>query len=346
MLYVHFTHSQNQAALHQGLLKAFHHLGGSPDEVVVDNMLTAVIEREGSLIRFNENFLDFLRVFKISPRACNPGAPYEKGKIERAIQYIRQNFLPLRAFSDLSDSQTQAIKWLDSVANIRIHQTTGERPADRFKQVRLRPLPNLLPDCRETLSVSVHKDFSVRFDSNSYTIPPWTIGKRLTLKADQTTVTLYHRDKAVASHPRCWKRKVRVELPVHREMVRKIQKKLWESREVASFASLGGQAREYLKALAQAGQPIKKNVSRLLDLKDQYGASALLLALQKALKHNAYGADYVENILFQQTTPQNRHQPVKLKDENLNRLRLEEPSLQDYDGYILKGRGKDDRNPH
>jgi transposase len=342
MLYVHFTHSQNQSALHQGLLKAFHYFGGSPTEVVVDNMLTAVIEREGSLIRFNENFLDFLRVFKISPRACNPGAPYEKGKIERAIQYIRQSFLPLRSFSDLNDCQTQAVRWLDTVANARIHQTTGQRPADRFKQVHLRPLPTLLPDCRETHSVPVHKDFSVRFDSNDYTIPPWTIGKRLTLKADQTTVTLYHRDKVVATHPRCWKRKVRVELPGHREMVRKIQKKLWESREVASFASLGEQAREYLKALAQAGQPIKKNVLRLLKLKDQYGASPLLSVLDRALKHKAHGADYIENILFQQTTPQNRHQPVKLKDENLNRLRLKEPSLNDYDAYILKRRREDD----
>ena len=132
-LYVHFTHSQNQAALHQGLLEAFLFFNGTPDELLVDNMLTAVREREGALIRFNENFLDFLRPFKIRPRACNPGAPQEKGKIERSLQYLRHNFWPLRSFADLGDVQRQVRQWLEQVANERIHQTTGEKPSERFK---------------------------------------------------------------------------------------------------------------------------------------------------------------------------------------------------------------------
>ena len=84
MLYVEFTHSQKQETLHQGLLNAFHFFNGTTDEILVDNMLTAVTERTGSIIRFNDAFLDFLRVFKIVPRACNIRAPQEKGKIERA----------------------------------------------------------------------------------------------------------------------------------------------------------------------------------------------------------------------------------------------------------------------
>ena len=62
MLYVEFTHSQKQASLHQGLLNAFIFFGGTPKEVLVDNMLTAVIERKGSIVRFNDAFLDFLRI--------------------------------------------------------------------------------------------------------------------------------------------------------------------------------------------------------------------------------------------------------------------------------------------
>ena len=346
MLYAHFTHSQKQAALHQGLLEAFTYFGGSPDELVVDNMASAVIERDGPLIRFNDAFLDFLRPFKIVPRACNPGAPYEKGKVERAIQYVRRNFWPLRSFHDLKDVQKQARAWIDTVANVRIHQTTGQKPIARFKQVILRSLPDPLPDCRETQSLLVHKDFAVRFDGNAYTTPPWTIGKTLTLKADQRTVTIYLRQKHVAVHARSWKRKERVELPAHKEMVKKIQKKLWQSRDVAIFASLGRQARDYLDALARAQLPIKKNVSKLLALKDQYGTSSLFFALEKALKHNAMGAEYIENILYQEMTPHNTHQPVKLKDEALNRIRLNEPSLVDYDTFILKRRKKHDRNDH
>ena len=342
MIYVEFTHSQKQEALHQCLLNAFKYFGGTPEEIVVDNMLTAVTEREGSLIRFNGAFLDFLRVFKIVPVACNVRSPHEKGKIENVIKYLRQNFWPLRSFADLRDVQTQVIEWLDTVANVRIHQTTGQRPRDRFSGVNPRALPELLPDCRETCQLLVHKDFAVRFYGNSYTTPPWTIGKRLTIKADQTTVTIYHRQKPVATHNRCWERKRRIEIPSHKEQVKKIQKKLWENREISLFASLGKEARDYLEALARARQPIKKNVSRLLSLKDEYGALSLIYAIKKAIDHKAYGADYIENILYQEMTPKNHHQPVKLKDQALNHIRLTEPSLAEYDAYILKRRHNND----
>lgn len=342
MLYVYFSHSQKQACLHQGLLKAFVFFAGTPAHVLVDNMLTAVLERQGSLIRFNEAFLDFLRPFKIVPRACQVRAPYQKGKIERSIQYIRQNFWPLRSFQDISDVQRQVEQWLNEVANVRIHQTTGERPTERFKRLSLNPLPTFLPDSRETLTLLVHKDFAVKFDGNTYTAPPWTIGKKLTLKADQNTVTIYHRQKPVASHPRCWERKRRIENPAHQEQVRKIQKRLWLDRDIALFAALGSEAREYLQALPQTRRSIKKDVSRLLALNHQYGTESLIYALKRAIQHNAYGADYIQNILFQEMNPQKNHPPVKLKDEALNRIRLSEPSLVDYDSFILKRRPKHD----
>ncbi len=342
MIYVEFTHSQKQEALHQGLLNAFHYFGGTPEEIVVDNMLTAVIERQGSLIRFNEAFLDFLRVFRIVPVACNIRAPHEKGKIENVIKYLRHNFWPLRSFIDLKDVQTQAIEWINTVANVRIHQTTGQRPKDRFNEITLRALPELLPDARETSEFLVHNDFAVRFDGNTYTTPPWCIGKKLTLKADHTTVTIYHQQKLIATHQRCWKRKERIELPSHREQVKKMKKKLWQDKQIAAFSSLGQQARDYLEALLKARQPIKKNVSRLLSLKDEYGPQSLIYAIQKALDHKAYGADYIENILYQEMTPKNHHQPVKLKDQTLNQIRLTEPSLAEYDAYILKRRNDND----
>ena len=115
------------------------------EEIVVDNMLTAVTERYGRIIRFNDAFLDFLRPFKIVPVACNIRSPQEKGKIERSIQYIRQNFWPARTFTDLMDVQNQVNQWRHTVANVRIHQTTGEKPIDRFARVVPKPLPEGLP---------------------------------------------------------------------------------------------------------------------------------------------------------------------------------------------------------
>lgn len=336
MLYVHFTHSQKQEVLHQALVSGFIFFSGTPKELVVDNMLTAVTERYGKIIRFNEAFLDFLRPFKINPIACNVRAPHEKGKIERSIGYVKQNFWPLRTFDNLGDVQQQVLQWLKQTANIRIHQTTGERPAVRFDEVRLNALPEFLPDYREICQVKVHKDFAVRFDNNTYTAPPWTVGKNLVLKADGQTVTIWNKDKKIAVHTRCWERKKRIELQSHAQQVKQIQKKLWQDQEIAAFASLGSEARHYLQALADAGRPIKKTVSKLIDLKDEYGETSLIHAIKKAITYNAWGADYIENILYQEMTPHKHHPPVRLKDEALNRIRLTQPSLADYDACIIR----------
>lgn len=343
MLYVEFTHSQNQSSLHRCLLNAFLFFGGCPAEVLVDNMLTAVIERRGAMVRFNDRFLDFLRIFAIAPVACNPGAPHEKGKVESAIKYIRRNFWPLRTFTDLADVQSQARHWLDTVANGRTHHGTGQRPVERFEKVPLRPLPELLPDCREVCQLKVHKDFAVRFDGNTYTVPPWTVGKKLTLKADAHRVTLYHQDKKVAAHPRCWQRHCRIESQTHQQQVKKLNKRLWQDRQIAAFASLGTEARTYLQGLLDANVPIKKNVAKILALKEEYGAEAIITAIGKALAFNAYGADYIENILYQAMTPQKHHPPVKLKNAQLNHIVLTQPSLADYDAHVLERRKKDDR---
>jgi len=341
MLYLQFTHSQRQETLHRCLLNAFRFLRGTPKELVHDNMLTAVLEREGSLIRFNEAFLAFLRPFKIVPRACNVASPHEKGKVEKgAIHYIRHNFWPLRSFKNLEDLQAQANQWRDQIANKRLHSTTGQRPIDRFKPEAMRPLPEFLPDCRDTAQLKVHPDFAIRFDANTYTVPPWAIAKQVVVKADNRKLTVYLKEKPIATHLRSWHRKQRIELPSHREAARKHQRRIWVSQEVAAFISLGEAAKTYLERIADSNQPLKNNLKKLLGLKDEYGSYALIEAIKRATLHNAYGAHYIENILYQEMTPQRNHPPVRLKKERLNRIRLEEPCLAEYDSFVVKRRKK------
>jgi hypothetical protein len=96
--------------------------------------------------------------------------------VERAIGYARQNFWPLREFTDLHDVNRQARQRLSEIANQRQHRETRERPIDRFKAATLRPLPH-------------------RF-----------AGRRLTLKADSSSVTIYDRVNEIVSYPRRWRR--------------------------------------------------------------------------------------------------------------------------------------------
>jgi len=225
---------------------------------------------------------------------------------------------------------------------VRLHQTTGQQPDERFEDVTLNPLPDLLPDCREVCLLKVHKDFAVRFDGNTYTTPPWTIGKKLTVKADTATVTIYNGSKKVVAHQRCWQRHCRIENKAHKEQVQKMRKRLWQDRQIAAFASLGVDARLYLQGLIEAKVAIKKNVSKILNLKNEYGSVAVITAIQIAMPYNAFGADYIENIVYQKMTPRKKHLPVKLKKGDLNRITLNEPSLAEYDAHVIKRRKKDD----
>ncbi|GKT10997.1 IS21 family transposase [Desulforhabdus sp. TSK] len=335
MLYLEFTHSQRQEALHRALLNGFLFFNGAPRTLVVDNMITAVIERDGPLIRFNEAFLSFLRPFKTVPRACNVRSPHEKGKVEKgAIHYIRYNFWPLRFFKDLADVQSQANQWRDQIANVRRHNTTAEKPIERFRPETLLPLPPNLPDCRDLEVATVHTDFCIHFDANTYTVPPHLIGKEVTVKADHQTVTIYFKDEVVANHARSWLRRHRAELPSHCEAAQRHPGGY--SDEAAALMGLGEPVKAYLERFAATDLPLKKNLQRLLALKDDYGSAALCDAITQAAAHNAIGADYIENILYQQMAPRRIHPPVHLRDEALNRIRLDEPSLAEYDAFILK----------
>lgn len=338
MMHVTYTHSQSQPYLHQGLLDAFIFFGGTPAALVVDNMMTAVTERIGPMVRFNAAFLDFLRPLSITPKPCNIRAPHEKGKVESSIKYLRTNFWPLKTFKDLGDVQNQVDHWRDTVANVRDHQGTGERPADRFRPDMLRSLPEHLPDCRQTETLMVHKDFGVSFDGNVYSVPPWAVGKKIVLKADHQRVWCFDKDRLIAVHLRSWQRRQRIELPAHRQQLKKLKNRIYQDRLVRVFMSMGPAAADYLQCLYEAGQPIKKAVSRLLKLRDAYGETAILSAVEKATARKLYGAEYVENIVYQEIAPRRYHDPVRLKNPDLNRICLETPCLVDYDTIALKQR--------
>ena len=120
-------------------IHAFDDFGGCARELWFDNLATAVAEHEGNLVRFNPRFLGFAREYGFIPRACHVAAAWEKGKVERAIGYVRQNFWPLRTFTDLADVNAQARHWVRDIANQRKHRETGQAPAERFQQEFLRP---------------------------------------------------------------------------------------------------------------------------------------------------------------------------------------------------------------
>ncbi|MEA3272750.1 MAG: IS21 family transposase, partial [Patescibacteria group bacterium] len=336
MLYLEFTHSCKMDLFIGCHIRAFNFFEGTPKEILHDNLKTAVIERDGRLVRFNERYLDFLRAHHIVPNACNPYQPQEKGKIEKGgIHYIRNNFWPLREFKDINDLNEQASKWRDEIANVRIQQTIQDKPVNRYQQIRMRPFLKDCIDHRETKFKKVYRDCRIWFDCNYYGVPYGVVGKEVTVKADNQEVIIYYKTQVLARHERCWEKHKGIDNPNHIKDLLKNKTRAFASKQQEYFLCLDPFAQEYLDALNNANLPVKKNIQHLLKLKDEYGAHALIFACKAAIKHNALGADYVENILLQQRAPAATYLPVVMKQEEYNSLIITEADLAFYDNLIF-----------
>jgi hypothetical protein len=117
-------------------------------------MRTVVLERHGygrGRHRFHPGFLDFARHCDFRPRLCAPYRAQTKGKVERFIRYLRHSFyVPLASrlaqeglIVDRETANLAVRRWLREVANVRVHGTTGEIPAERLaiERVQLQPVP-------------------------------------------------------------------------------------------------------------------------------------------------------------------------------------------------------------
>ena len=350
-LYVEFTHSQSFGTFARCHVHAFDVLGGVARKIAYDNLATAVAEHDGRLVRFLPRFLGFARDHGFFPHACNPASGWEKGKIERAIGYLRQNFWPLREFTDLYDVNRQVRQWLAEVANQRLHRETRERPLERFKPEALRPLPIIPYDYRDSSEALVHKDLRLPFDGNRYCVPHRYVGRRLTIKADSSSVTVYDRVEEIVSYARSWRRgqtfgAARFEklLAEQRPAARRSQV---QQRLLASLDGLCSRSllEAYLRDMADTDRSLSRQISELLELIRQYGPQDVAVAIEKAAAARAFGADYVTNILRQQRSPRRPQPPLRLRDPLLNELVTDPLSLLEYDAFILESGKETDDSP-
>jgi transposase len=154
--------------------RAFASFGGVPEELLYDNAKTVVLSRGKDGPVFHPALLDFAGRHGFSPKVCRPYRPRTKGKVERSIGYVRDRFFVGRTFADVSDLDNQLRAWLDGVANVRVHKTTGERPVDRLLREKLGPLP--ATSVRASLPPSPHPSRpSFRFTSPEVEIRPLSV---------------------------------------------------------------------------------------------------------------------------------------------------------------------------
>ena len=338
MVYLEFTLSEALEEFLRCHQNAFGFFGGVPRKILYDNLRTAVSSRAGKEVRWNPRFSDFVGHYLFEPVACNPASGWEKGRVERTIQYIRSNFLLGRTFRSLEELNAEAVNWRDEKANRRVHKTTGRRPLDLFSddRARLLALPDGGYDTRILRSVRVTADCRVHFENNTYSVPPKYVGEELTLRASPAEVSVYEGPSLVARHARSYDTHQDVLDAEHARAVLTRKRRAWGQSLQRLFLALAPEAQRYLDGLVRTELSVEKHLRRILDLVAMYGQAEVMGAIVRALEFGAFGSDYVENILLSERRKRREGQktPLRIQKKELAEIDLPAQSLDHYDDLL------------
>jgi transposase len=217
MLYVEFLTRADLPSFIRCHINAFRALRGVPETCLYDNCKAVISGRDkaGEPV-FNSQFLDFALRLGFAITVCQPYRAKTKGKVESGIKYVKGNFWPSAKFVDLDDLNQQAKVWYDTVANVRVHGTTCERPVERWMEERnhLGPLvgqEKLRPFLRERRKVG--RDGYVRFEGASYGVPWEWAGQAVEVQAGETGLEIWAGNERLAVHPKAMRVGQRFTLP-------------------------------------------------------------------------------------------------------------------------------------
>lgn len=281
--------------------RAFTYFGGIPQRAIYDNLKSVVLHHIGTTVQFNPAFLAFAGHMLFEPVAAPVRYPQAKGNVENSIKYLRSSFFYGRSFRDLADVRDQAAHWRDEVANVRLHATTRERPADRLliEKTRLRPLPAHPFDSDLVLPMVVSKEARVHLDSNTYSVPHALVGRTVILRATDTTVRVVDAGVTVAEHARSWDRRRAIEDDEHVDAMLKRRPSARGPRHLDRIKALSPEAGMYLQEISRRKIRLDHEIRKLLRLLELYGEADLIRGIAQALTQRTFGARYVRTLIDQ-----------------------------------------------
>jgi transposase len=270
----------------RGHVLAFVAFGGVARVLLYDNLKSAVLERVGDAIRFNPTLLALAGHYRFEPRPVAPARGNEKGRVERAIRYIRDGFFAGRSFTDLDDLNAQAAVWCQGQAAERRwveDATLSVRQAFQAEAPKLLALPEHEFALGERVAVTVHKTPYARFDLNLYSVPHTHVRRTLTVLADEHTVRILDGTAELARHDRCWDRGQCIEIAAHVQHLVEYKRAARAHRGLDRVATAAPAAATLLEQAAARGENLGSITAALLRLLDRWGSAALQAAILDAL---------------------------------------------------------------
>jgi transposase len=302
-------------SLCRSLVRGTTWLGGSARQWLFDNAKAVVLERHGDAARFHPDLLDLAGHYHVQPRLCAVGKGNQKGRVERAVRYLRERYFAGRRITDFAAGNRELARFLDEIALPRPHPIFKDRSVAEVlaeERPRLLPLPATPPVTDRILSVSADKTASVRFDTNLYSVPPAGAAKTLTLVTSDTRVRVLDGALELASHLRCWGRRQMIELPEHRAEILRLKRAAQELKGRDRLRALipaidtlyarwidGGRSLRHMTAFA----------NRLLDL---YGEAIFAAVVTEIIQRGLHDPGALAQLCEQQRRARSRPVPLEI----------------------------------
>jgi transposase len=349
-IFLKFYLNQQMESFLRGHVSAFEFFAGVPKVLLYDNLRSAVLERRGDTIRFHPTLLDLSAHYRYEPRPVAVARGNEKGRVERAIRFIRDNFFAGREWQNLDDLNDQAKEWCLGRSADRLcpeDKSMTVRQAFEQEQPTLLSLPDNPFPSEERVVVSSGKTPYIRFDLNDYSIPYTYVRRQLTVVASLDTVSIVDGDELVAQHKRCYGKAEQIENPSH---INELLERKYQARCHRGQDRLANAVPSSGKLLSQAverGNTLSSLVSQLVHLLDDYGAAELELAVVEALQQHVPHPNAVRQALERRREEKQQPPPLAIvlpNNTKAQNLVVRPASLAVYDKLNQPNEEEDENN--
>ncbi|MGG0511387.1 IS21 family transposase [Priestia megaterium] len=285
---------------------AFEWFNGIPEELVYDQDSLIVVSENGGDLILTREFQQYRETRSLTLRVCRKADPESKGKIENVVGFIKHNFAKYRVFQDIDSWNEQGWEWLHRTGNYKVHNTTKKRPVEVFslEKQHLRPATgniNFLNNYENSITRSVHKDNTIRYLSNRYSLPLGTFHKHETVSIKETEdrhLLIYHSETGefLAKH----------QIPIGRGLLIKDRKHTRDRTKgidafidtVANRFGKTEMAYDYLDKLREKyPRYIRDQLQIVIRETEQNNDQIVTAALHECIKRNLYSATDFSDIV-------------------------------------------------
>jgi transposase len=335
-LWAEFVYDLSVHGLLRSLVRSAQHFGGSCRQWLFDNPKTVVLERHGDAVRYHPLLLELSGDFRVQLRLCTVRKANQKGRVERAIRYLRDRFLAGRSIPSIDHGNRELLTFLAEIAGPRPHPTLPGRTVDDClaeERTRLLPLPEPLPPTDQIAPARVDKTAFVHFDRNVYSVPPALVGRTMTLAADDRTVRILDGTALVATHDRSYGKREVVEAIEHRDEILRQKRGARESKGRDRLRAAIPGFNQLLERWVEAGRNIGSMTARTLKLLDLYGDALVAEAAAEVIARGTHDPGAIAQFCEQRRRAQRQPVPIDIPlDAHVPDRDVVPHDLEGYDG--------------